>query len=120
MRVKKTINTGGIKVELNGKGHLIELISMRTTGSTKAMLGVSLFKSGFRSKNIVHDEDELVYVLEGEGKLITPEGEIKYSAGEALYIPAKTPHVVVNDSGSDLKMVYVFTYPEYPPTRVLD
>ncbi|MEM4219618.1 MAG: cupin domain-containing protein [Candidatus Caldarchaeum sp.] len=120
MAVRKVSNSTGDRKELQGGSFLIELLTQKTVGSKKAMLGISVFKPGFRTKNIVHSEEELAYVLKGKGKIITADGVLEVNEGEALYIPAGAPHIVWNDSDSEVIMVYVFTYPEYPPTQVLD
>ncbi len=120
MAVVKISRENAKRIELDDGSYLLEMLIDSTAGTKKAMLGVSTFKAGFRSKNIVHEEDELAYIISGRGRLKTPDGEIQYCAGEAIYIPAGTPHIVINDSDEELSMVYVFTYKEYPPTRVLD
>jgi len=120
MGIKKISEKDVVAKELGGGSYLKELLTGSSVGSKKAMLGISVFTPSFVSKKIVHKEDELAYVLRGRGKLITPDGIISYEEGDALYIPAGTPHIVLNDSDSILSMLFFFTYPEYPPTEVQD
>jgi len=35
----------------------------------------------------------------------------------ALYIPPGVKHGTLNNGHEDLTMVYVFSYPKYPPTK---
>jgi quercetin dioxygenase-like cupin family protein len=120
MEPKKVSTHEAKRVDLPGDSYLRELLTGATAGTKKAMLGVSVFKPGFKSKSIVHTEDELAYITKGEGKLVTPNHTLEYGEGDALYIPAGTVHMVVNSGNSDLSMVYVFTFPEYPPTKTVD
>jgi oxalate decarboxylase/phosphoglucose isomerase-like protein (cupin superfamily) len=39
------------------------------------------------------------------------------TAGQALYVPAKVWHTVVNPGEEDLVMVFSFPSPGYPPTE---
>lgn len=55
--------------------------------------------------------DEILYILEGEGYMI--EGDVKYpfKAGTAIFIPENTGYKVYNST--DLKMVAVLSPPRY-------
>ena len=81
------------------------------------MLGFSTWQPGADTKQLVHEVDELCYIVEGEGKLSIGTARVSYRAGQAVLIPAGVPHGVVNDSDAPMSMVYVFSHPEYPPTR---
>jgi quercetin dioxygenase-like cupin family protein len=84
------------------------------------MLGFSTWQPGASTKQLVHEVDELCYIVAGEGKLSVGDELVSYRAGEAVLIPAGVPHGVVNDSSAPMSMVYVFSSPEYPPTRDAD
>jgi oxalate decarboxylase/phosphoglucose isomerase-like protein (cupin superfamily) len=43
-------------------------------------------------------------------------GDVPVAAGQALYVPAKVWHAVVNPGAEDLVMVFSFPSPGYPPT----
>ncbi|MBR3894884.1 MAG: cupin domain-containing protein [Clostridia bacterium] len=45
---------------------------------------------------------EVVYILDGSGKMITEEGEERLTAGECHYCPLGASHSLCNDSGADL------------------
>jgi quercetin dioxygenase-like cupin family protein len=81
------------------------------------MLGFSVWAPGASTKQLVHEVDELCYIVAGEGKLSVGKELVPYRAGEAVLIPAGVPHGVVNDSDAEMSMVYVFSHPQYPPTR---
>jgi quercetin dioxygenase-like cupin family protein len=81
-------------------------------------MGVSCFKPGLKTDLMVHEEEELAYVIEGKGKIgLKGGGKINYEAGDGIYIPAGVAHAVINDGDEDVVMVAGFSWPEYPPTR---
>ena len=51
-----------------------------------------------RSKTFVQTQDEWVCLLQGEAQLMLGEREMQLKAGETLFIPAGTPHQVLNTS----------------------
>lgn len=54
--------------------------------------------AGTRSKLFIQDQDEWVCLLQGNAKLEMGEEIVKLTAGETLFIPAGTPHRVVDTS----------------------
>lgn len=97
-----------------------KLLTQTTAGAKKCMVGVSCFKPGTITSLLVHDEEELAYVVTGKGKIRLEAGEIPYEAGEGIYIPAGVPHAVVNDGEEEVVMVFAFSYPDYPPTKKIE
>ena len=97
-----------------------KLLTRDTVGTQKSMLGVSSFKPGTVTALLVHEEEELAYVLSGTGKIRLPDRDVPYGAGEGIYIPAGVPHSVVNDGDEEVVMVFSFSYPDYPPTRKIE
>ena len=94
-----------------------KLLTEKTVGAKKMSMGVSKFRPGMVSEMMAHEEEELVIVIKGRGKLRLPDGEVRFEAGDGIYIPADQPHSVVNDGDEDVEMVFGFSYPDYPPTR---
>lgn len=116
-RVKVVDLAEGRRTDIPGGSWVCELVSGPMNGSQATTLGFSTWAPGASTKQMVHETDELAYIVEGEGKLSIGDDLVSYHAGQALLIPAGVPHGVVNDSAADMAMVYVFSYPEYPPTR---
>ena len=110
----------GLRTDLPGGHWVCELVSGRLNGAAATMLGFSTWQPGADTKQLVHEVDELCYIVEGEGKLSIGTARVSYRAGQAVLIPAGVPHGVVNDSDASMSMVYVFSHPEYPPTRPAD
>ena len=57
----------------------------------------------------IQEEDEWLLLLEGEATLSIADEEKKLTKGETFFIPAKTPHTVLNtSSGTVWLTVYIF------------
>ncbi len=107
----------GKRTDIPGGSWVCELLSGPRTGASATMLGYSTWAPGADTRQLVHEVDELCYIVSGEGKISVGREHVPFRAGEAVFIPAGVPHGVVNDSAADMAMVYVFSHPEYPPTR---
>jgi quercetin dioxygenase-like cupin family protein len=94
-----------------------KLLTRDTVGTRKSMLGVSSFQPGTVTALLIHEEEELAYVLSGTGKIRLPDRDVPYGPGEGIYIPPGVPHSVVNDGAEEVVMVFGFSYPDYPPTQ---
>lgn len=116
-RVKVVGLGDGKRTDLPDGSWVCELVSGPMNGAAATMLGFSTWQPGADTKQLVHEVDELCYIVSGAGKLSIGEERVSYAAGQAVLIPAGVPHGVVNDSGEPMSMVYVFSHPEYPPTR---
>ena len=116
-RVKVVDPAEGKRTDLSGGHWVCELISGPLNGAAATMLGFSTWQPGAATTQLVHEVDELCYIVGGEGKLSVGDEMVSYRAGQAVLIPAGVPHGVVNDSSAPMSMVYVFSHPEYPPTR---
>ena len=82
------------------------------------MLGFSTWAPGAATKQLVHEVDELCYIVEGEGKLSVGGGARVVSARVR---PCSSPRACRTAWSTTrtrtMSMVYVFSHPEYPPTR---
>ena len=107
----------GKRTDLPGGSWVCELVSGPLNGAAATMLGFSTWAPGADTRQLVHEVDELCYIVSGSGKLSIGREVVPYHAGQAVLIPAGVPHGVVNDANEPMSMVYVFSYPEYPPTR---
>lgn len=110
----------GEKVDLPNDSWSLQMINAHTAGSKRAMLGISRFTPNLRTDQMVHEEEEICYVLQGKGCLHVGKEAVEYKAGEAIFIPAGTPHAVHNTGEEDLVMVFAFSSPLYPPTKKVE
>jgi mannose-6-phosphate isomerase-like protein (cupin superfamily) len=96
------------------------LLTDKTVGHNDSCLGYSVFGPGFTSADLSHSTEELCLVVSGHATIRLEDGEVAVGAREALYVPAKAWHTVVNDGDEDLVMVFSFPSPDYPPTERRD
>lgn len=104
-------------VELPGGSWSRMLITGPRVGENASSLGYSVFRPGSATPSVLHEVEEVAYVVSGSGHLATDDGEVRFREGDALHIPSGTWHAVVNDSDSDVVMVFGFPHPDYPPTE---
>ena len=93
------------------------LVTERTVTGNASTLGYSVFKPGLVAADLSHSVEELAFVVGGAGVIRLEEGQLGAHAGQALFIPARMWHTVVNDGDEDLVMVFSFPSPDYPPTQ---
>jgi quercetin dioxygenase-like cupin family protein len=117
MKVKVVTLPEGEKIDLGNNSWSCHLLTGKSVASKKIMLGVSTFAPGTDTPQKIHEEEELCYVIKGKGSITVNGEEVSYSAPSAIYIPPGVPHGVRNSGDEDVVMVYVFSYPGYPPTR---
>jgi quercetin dioxygenase-like cupin family protein len=104
-------------IELPGGSWSRMLVTGERAESPAASIGYSVFKPGSATASVSHETDEVAYVVSGSGRLDTDDGEVRFETGDALHIPPRTWHAVVNDSDADVLMVFGFPHPDYPPTE---
>jgi mannose-6-phosphate isomerase-like protein (cupin superfamily) len=104
-------------VELAGGSWSRVLVAQQTVGGNASALGYSVFKPGTSTADLSHSVEELAYIVSGRGVIRLETGEVSVAAGQALYVPARVWHTVVNPGPEDLTMVFSFPSPGYPPTE---
>ena len=76
------------------------LATRETVGAEDAVLGASTFEPGGVHEHHRHPNgDEILFILEGGGEHLTPDGAVPLSAGEIAYIPANEYHGFRNKPG---------------------
>jgi mannose-6-phosphate isomerase-like protein (cupin superfamily) len=104
-------------VELAGGSWSRVLVAEQTVGGNASALGYSVFKPGTATADLSHSVEELAYIVSGSGAIRLETGDVPVAAGQALYVPARLWHMVVNSGAEDLVMVFSFPSPGYPPTE---
>jgi uncharacterized RmlC-like cupin family protein len=99
----KVIRPGDRYVGQQGFTYLSGLTGV-TAGSSALSMTVLTLPDGARAKTHLHQGIETgVYILEGEAEMYFGtrlEHLLRARAGEYVYIPADTPHLVLNRSGA--------------------
>ena len=93
------------------------LVTQRTVTGNASTMGYSVFKPGLLAADLSHSVEELAFVVGGRGAVRLEDDQLAVRAGQALFIPARVWHTVVNDGDEDLVMVFSFPSPDYPPTE---
>jgi quercetin dioxygenase-like cupin family protein len=103
-------------IELPGGSWSRMLVTEDRVGGNTSSIGFSVFKPGSATASVSHETEEVAYVVSGTGRLDLDGGEVRFEAGDAIHIPPRTWHSVVNDSDDEVVMVFGFPHPDYPPT----
>jgi mannose-6-phosphate isomerase-like protein (cupin superfamily) len=65
-----------------------------------------------RGPHVHHGFEECIYVLSGEGRILTSSGAHPLRAGDTVLVPAEEPHVTRNTGSVPLKLVCFFPTPD--------
>ena len=83
------------------------LITRETVGAENILLGASTFEPGGVHQHHRHPNgDEILFIIEGGGKHLTPDEAVSLSAGEIAYIPANEYHGFENPAGVLTKTLF--------------
>ena len=93
------------------------VLSDATVAGNSSTLGYSVFRPGLVTADLSHAVEELAFVIQGSGSLRLDSGRVAVASGQAVIIPARVWHTVVNEGDEDLVMVFSFPSPNYPPTE---
>jgi mannose-6-phosphate isomerase-like protein (cupin superfamily) len=93
------------------------VVTDESVSGNTASLGYSVFTPGTATDAVLHETEEVAYVLSGSGELRLDSGSVPFKAGYGLFIPAGVWHAVVNTGDEDMAMVFGFPFPSYPPTE---
>ncbi|MCL4360646.1 cupin domain-containing protein [Patescibacteria group bacterium] len=64
------------------------------------------------------DNDQMLYLIAGEGKVILNGEEAEYKTGDIVLVPAGTEHNFVNTGSTDLKIITTYSPPHHPAGTV--
>lgn len=78
-------------------------------------VGLSVYPAGSAPAGHIHpNEEEVVHVIAGMGKLITSEGTVSLEPGTTVYIPPGLHHATVADGTEPLQLLCSFSPPVVP------
>lgn len=87
------------------------------TNDTSGMLECCLMNlpAGTASSDIPHGHngEEVAYIISGETDILIPNRTYHLRDGDAIHIPATTPHRWVNTSSEEVKILFAVTPPEF-------
>ena len=99
--------------ERAGDGRWFRVLVDASAGSADATQFVGFIPPG-RAPDHFHEYEEVVWILEGEGRFWTGESSARVAPGSAIYLPRRRPHALENTGDRPLKLGGVF-YPAGSP-----
>lgn len=66
----------------------------------------------------VHEVDQLIYVVEGEGKAVIEGRGEEIEEGDIVCVPARTQHNIVNTDNEPMQLFTVYAPPQHRPGTV--
>lgn len=77
--------------------------------------GLADFPGGTLASPHTHDtQEEILYVISGQGAIIAGDQEVSMVPGAAVFIPPGLPHQIRADGTETLRMVTLFSPPVIP------
>lgn len=103
---KKILSSGNNSFEY-------ELLTPDNTGTIEFVL--QRFKPNSNSCDAVqsHEGEEVFYVLKGTLVLFLDKLEVTLNEGDSVRIPARTPHFWVNQTDSEVEVIFAITPPAF-------
>ncbi len=100
--------------ELPGRDWLLG-IGPQNSDARNLTVGIAEFPEGSAPPGHVHDaQEEVIHVVTGSGRLITPEGAVELEPGTTVYIPVGLHHATVSSGPGPLRLVCAFSPPVVP------
>lgn len=91
------------------------LLGPQNSAASKLVFGLAEFPGGTLAASHTHqEEEEILYILAGQGALLSGEQEVSLEPGVAVFIPPGLPHQIRVDGVEPLKLVTVFSPPVTP------
>lgn len=106
-------NANDIFVSRPGEGRIYDVLGarilVRSSGrSDQMMLAEHPVPAGFGVPlHVHHQEDEMVFVLEGTITFVTGQNEVEAGPGTFLHLPRAVPHGFFNRSGANARMIAI-------------
>ena len=92
------------------KGEFFKILAT----TDKSQVGVMTLKPGGDSgPEDIHTSDQIIYLIEGEARLVVDGKDVQVKKGEAAIIPAGAQHHIYNDGKEDLFFITIYSSPQY-------
>jgi mannose-6-phosphate isomerase-like protein (cupin superfamily) len=66
-----------------------------------------------------HTYEEAIYIIEGEGRVWTNDGNSEFKSGSSIYLPRLVSHCLENTGSTDIRLLGVF-HPSGSPAALYD
>lgn len=86
-----------------------------TAPTRNVTVGLAVFPPGSRPTGHVHlEQEETIFVVQGRGRLVTPDATADLEPGVSVFIPMGTFHATESDGPEALELVCLFSPPVIP------
>ncbi|MCL5073946.1 MAG: cupin domain-containing protein [Actinobacteria bacterium] len=111
MKVKLVFEDDIPGLDLPGRTSKV-LIGPETVSSKNLSFGITTVKPKTTMQPHTHDiQEEIIYIIEGEGEVITKTSREKIHPGIAIYISSGIEHTIANNSDQTMKFSFSFSPP---------
>lgn len=88
------------------------------TGNYTQIVIMSIPPQGEIGEETHTDTDQVLYVVEGQGKTILNDEEKDFNKDDIILVNAGTKHNFVNTGQNDLKIITTYSPPHHPPGTI--
>ena len=85
---------------------------------TKSQLVLMSLRPGEEIGAEVHKVDQVLYVVDGEGKVVLDGIDKEFEKGEIVFVPAGVQHNVINTDDEPMKLFTIYAPPQHAPGTV--
>jgi mannose-6-phosphate isomerase-like protein (cupin superfamily) len=85
---------------------------------TKSQLVLMSLRPGEEIGTEVHKVDQVLYVVDGEGKVVLDGADKEFAKGELVFVPAGVQHNVINTDDEPMKLFTIYAPPEHAPGTI--
>ncbi len=87
-----------------------------TMGTKNMWMGISQLEPNSRSNRHAHrEQEEIFFVLQGEGQIAVGDGEFDVSEGSCVYVPVGEEHQLINGRSDQVLRVLSVISPSFTP-----
>jgi len=81
--------------------------------ATKSQLVLMSLRPGEEIGMEVHDGDQIIYVVDGEGLVVLDDSEEDVEKGSIVFVPTGVRHNVVNNDDEPMKLFTIYAPPQH-------
>ena len=92
----------------NPPATLVPTVNEELCGARKLLAGMYYLKPGLTSKQDIHNEEELYYVVKGKGRIVLGGQPFLMEGGNIVFIPPNCSHQTTNVGEEELVLFWMF------------
>jgi len=96
-----------------------KLLVNQDLGARRVTQFVGLIPPG-RAPMHHHTYEEAIYIIEGEGRVLTEDGNVVFKGGSSIYLPRLVKHCLENTGSTNIRLLGVFHPSGSPAARYDD